>query len=62
MSLQASRLRMEGGSLVLELEHARRDLFGIPNEKDLAALAARMGLEPVLLLVPDATISTWPTG
>jgi exopolyphosphatase/guanosine-5'-triphosphate,3'-diphosphate pyrophosphatase len=58
MSLQASRLRIEGGSLVLELEHARRDLFGIPNEKDLAALAARMGLEPVLLLVPDATISS----
>lgn len=58
MSLQASRLRAEGASLVLELEHARRDLFGVPVEKDLAALAARLGLAPEFRIVPDATISS----
>ncbi|QYU70741.1 hypothetical protein J4558_11770 [Leptolyngbya sp. 15MV] len=57
MSLQASRLRTEEGLLVLELEHARGDLYGLPTEKDLAALAARLGLKPKLRLVPDATIS-----
>lgn len=57
MSLQASRLRIDDGRLVLELEHARRDLFGLPTEKDLAALAARLDLTPELRLVPDATIS-----
>jgi exopolyphosphatase / guanosine-5'-triphosphate,3'-diphosphate pyrophosphatase len=57
MSLQASRLRTEGARLVLELEHARRDLYGVPTEKDLAALSGRLGLEPELRVVPDATIS-----
>ena len=57
MSLQASRLHEDGGKLVLELEEARRDLYGIPPERDLAALAARLGLRPELRIVPDATIS-----
>jgi len=60
MSLQASRLRSEGRNLLLELEEARRDLYGVPTEKDLSALAARLGLEPELRVVPDATISAGP--
>lgn len=58
MSLQASRLYIEDRTLVLELEHFRRDLFGVPIEKDLAALAARLGATPELRIVPDAAIAT----
>lgn len=58
MSLQASRLYIEDRTLVLELEHSRRDLFGVPIEKDLAALAARLGATPELRIVPDAAIAT----
>ena len=57
-SLQASSLSIRGGRLVLSLEDSRKDLYGLPNEKDMALLAERLGLEPEVAIVPDATIST----
>ncbi|MFN4113128.1 MAG: Ppx/GppA family phosphatase [Sphingomonadaceae bacterium] len=50
-SLQATRLTVEGTTLVLQIEQARGSLFGPPNEKDFALLAGRMGLKSELRLV-----------
>lgn len=43
---QLSKLQIEGGELVLSIDASHSDLFGLPNEKDLALLASRLGLEP----------------
>ena len=55
-SLQATRLSVEKDRLVLTIEQGRSVLFGQPNEKDLAILAARMGLKPELRCVPDGAL------
>ncbi len=52
-SFQSSSLAIADGKLILTLEEAHGALFGIPNEKDLRLLAERLGLEPVLSIVPD---------
>lgn len=52
-SLQVSRLLRDGERLVLRLQESHRDLYGIPVEKDHALLAARLGLEPGVEIVPD---------
>jgi exopolyphosphatase/guanosine-5'-triphosphate,3'-diphosphate pyrophosphatase len=43
-SLEASKLVVKGGVLVLELAKSHEALFGQPTEKDLKLLAGRMGL------------------
>ena len=43
-SLEVSRLRVEEGTLVLELAASHAALFGAPTEKDMKLLAARLGL------------------
>jgi exopolyphosphatase/guanosine-5'-triphosphate,3'-diphosphate pyrophosphatase len=55
-SLQSSRLLREGGALVLELQPSHAPLFGVPNEKDLAALAGwlKLSAELRILEAPDA--------
>ena len=55
-SLQATRLVVEQDRLVLAIEEGRAVLFGQPNEKDLAVLAARMGLKPELRILPDGML------
>lgn len=57
-SLQATRLTVEKDRLVLAIEQRRSVLFGQPNEKDLATLAARMGLKPELRVIPDGTLQS----
>ncbi len=52
-SLQVSRLLRDRHRLVLRLQHSHRDLYGIPVEKDHALLAARLGLDPAVEIVPD---------
>lgn len=52
----ASSLVTEGNKLLLTLEQSHAPLFGAANEKDLRLLADRLGLEPQLNIVPDATI------
>ncbi len=47
----AAELRVEGDRLVLELDAQYRDLFGLPNEKDLTLLAERLDLTPELRLI-----------
>jgi exopolyphosphatase/guanosine-5'-triphosphate,3'-diphosphate pyrophosphatase len=44
-SLQVTRLSLEDGTLVLSLARSHRDLFGIPNEKDMKLLADRLGTD-----------------
>lgn len=56
-SLQSSRLSAEDGALVLAIERRRAALYGAPNEKDHAALAARLGLAPRLVIVSDGTLA-----
>lgn len=55
-SLQSSRLSVERDRLVLRVEEGRAVLVGQPNEKDLANLAARMGLKPEMRIVPDGVL------
>jgi exopolyphosphatase/guanosine-5'-triphosphate,3'-diphosphate pyrophosphatase len=43
-SLEVSRLRVEEGTLVLELAASHAALFGAPTEKDMKLLAGRLGL------------------
>jgi len=43
-SLEVSRLRIDAGALVLELAQSHAALFGVPTEKDMKLLAARLGL------------------
>lgn len=56
-SLQATRLTVEKDRLVLWVEQSRAVLYGQPNEKDLATLAARMGLKPEMRTVPDGALA-----
>lgn len=52
-SLQASRLTADDDVLVLRLRHSHRHLYGLANERDMAALADHLGLRAELQLVPD---------
>ncbi|MEM6266070.1 MAG: Ppx/GppA family phosphatase [Pseudomonadota bacterium] len=52
-SLQASRLTVERGKLILRLAQSRADLFGVPVEKDLKLLAGRLGLDWSVKTVAD---------
>ena len=48
-----SSLAIEGSKLVLSLDESHAELFGIPTEKDMALLAGRLSLEPVMKVVDD---------
>jgi exopolyphosphatase/guanosine-5'-triphosphate,3'-diphosphate pyrophosphatase len=52
-SLEASRLRTQGGVLVLELARSHEALFGAPTEKDMKLLAGRLGLGWRVDVVPE---------
>lgn len=52
-SLQVSRLVRENNQLILHLQHSHRHLFGIPNEKDMILLSARLGTDFDVRIVPD---------
>jgi exopolyphosphatase/guanosine-5'-triphosphate,3'-diphosphate pyrophosphatase len=52
-SFQVSRLGIDDGTLVLTLADSHRDLFGIPNEKDMKLLADRLGLGWDVQIVDD---------
>ena len=54
-SLQATSLRREADTLVLQLEESHRDLFGVSNEKDLRLLSDRLGLDYTTQIVPDGS-------
>lgn len=55
-SLEASRLRVEGGTLVLELAKSHEALFGAPTEKDMKLLAGRLGLGWRVDVVPEIVL------
>jgi exopolyphosphatase / guanosine-5'-triphosphate,3'-diphosphate pyrophosphatase len=55
-SLQATRLMVGRDRLILAIEQRRAALYGTPNEKDHAALAARLGLKPEVQIVPDGSL------
>lgn len=55
-SLEASRLVVEEGTLVLRLGQSHAALFGQPTEKDLKALAARLGSGWRVDVVPDSAV------
>jgi exopolyphosphatase/guanosine-5'-triphosphate,3'-diphosphate pyrophosphatase len=52
-SLEASRLVVKDGVLVLELAESHAALFGAPTEKDIKLLAGRMGLGWRVEVVPQ---------
>lgn len=52
-SLHVSRIGIEEGKLMLELQASHADLFGIPNEKDMGLLANRLGTDFDVRIVPD---------
>ena len=52
-SLDASRLVVEQGALVLQLAKSHEALFGQPTEKDMKLLAGRMGLGWRVEVVPE---------
>lgn len=52
-SLQVSRLTRDAGQLTLHLQHSHRHLFGVPNEKDMLLLSARLGTDFDVRIVPD---------
>eukprot|EP00611_Tribonema_gayanum_P003499 TRINITY_DN12742_c0_g1_i2.p2 TRINITY_DN12742_c0_g1~~TRINITY_DN12742_c0_g1_i2.p2 ORF type:complete len:124 (-),score=24.79 TRINITY_DN12742_c0_g1_i2:162-479(-) len=52
-SLEASRLKVEDGALVLELAKSHEALFGAPTEKDMKLLAGRLGLSWRVDVVPE---------
>lgn len=56
-AFRQTRLGREGRKLVLSLEQSRAALYGLPNEKDLATLAGRFGLEPEVRLVADSVLT-----
>ncbi len=52
-SLEASRLVVKDGALVLELAKSHEALFGQPTEKDMKLLAGRLGLGWRVDVVPE---------
>jgi exopolyphosphatase/guanosine-5'-triphosphate,3'-diphosphate pyrophosphatase len=52
-SLEVSRLRVEEGTLVLELAASHAALFGSPTEKDMKLLAGRLGIGWRVDVVPE---------
>lgn len=54
---RVSHLQVEDKTLLLSIEHSHSDLFGIPSEKDLTLLAARLGLEPRMQAVSEAEMA-----
>jgi len=52
-SLQVSRLTRDSSQLTLHLQHTHRHLFGVPNEKDMLLLSARLGTDFDVRIVPD---------
>jgi exopolyphosphatase/guanosine-5'-triphosphate,3'-diphosphate pyrophosphatase len=55
-SLEASRLRVEEGTLVLELARSHEALFGAPTEKDMKLLTGRLGLGWRVDVVPEIVL------
>lgn len=55
-SLEVSRLGIEEGVLVLKLAESHEALFGVPTEKDMKLLAARLGTEWRVDIVPDSVL------
>lgn len=55
-SLEVSRLVVEEGALVLRLAESHAALFGVPTEKDLKLLAARLGIDWRVEIVADAEL------
>jgi exopolyphosphatase / guanosine-5'-triphosphate,3'-diphosphate pyrophosphatase len=55
-SLEVSRLAVEEGALVLTLAQSHEALFGLPTEKDLKLLAARLGLAWRVEIVPEIVL------
>ncbi|MFN3864882.1 MAG: Ppx/GppA family phosphatase [Erythrobacter sp.] len=53
-SLEVSRLAVEEGALVLRLADSHAALFGQPTEKDIKALAARLGMPWRVDTLPDS--------
>lgn len=52
-SLEASRLVIEDGALVLQMARSHEALFGQPTEKDMKLLAGRLGLPWRMDVVPE---------
>jgi len=52
-SLHVSRIAIEDGKLVLSLMASHADLFGVPNEKDMALLSGRLGMDYDLRIVAE---------
>lgn len=55
-SLEASRLTVREGALVLELAESHAALFGAPTEKDMKLLAGRLGLGWRVDVVPEIVL------
>jgi exopolyphosphatase/guanosine-5'-triphosphate,3'-diphosphate pyrophosphatase len=53
-SLNVSRMKIEGETLVLELHDTHADLFGIPTEKDLRLLSDHQGMDYAVRIIPAA--------
>ncbi len=49
-----SSLGIEAGALVLSIDERFSDLYGLPNERDLALLANRLKLKPEMRLIPSS--------
>ncbi|MCK0127709.1 Ppx/GppA family phosphatase [Erythrobacter sp. F6033] len=57
-SLQASRLVVRDGKLVLRLEKSHAALFGIPTEKDIKLLAGKLDMDWSVTIVPDGELKS----
>ncbi|MFN3862715.1 MAG: Ppx/GppA family phosphatase [Erythrobacter sp.] len=55
-SLEVSRLVVSDGALVLRLADSHAALFGVPTEKDIKALAGRLGMPWEVEIVPDSAL------
>lgn len=55
-SLEASRLLVDEGGLVLRLAQSHEALFGLPTEKDLKLLAGRLGIGWRVDIVPEGAL------
>lgn len=55
-SLEVSRLKVDGGQLVLELAASHAALFGSPTEKDMKLLSQRLGLGWRMDVVPEIVL------
>jgi exopolyphosphatase/guanosine-5'-triphosphate,3'-diphosphate pyrophosphatase len=55
-SLEVSRLVVEEGTLVLRLADSHAALFGQPSEKDIKALAGRLGTPWRVEIVSDSAL------